>query len=228
MPRRARITLVGVPHHIIHRGNNRSACFHCEQDYRVYLKWLAEYADECECQIHAYVLMTNHVHLLVTPLRHQALADLMKRLSQRYAQYINRRYERSGTLWEGRFKSCVTDQVRYMLNCQRYIELNPVRAHMVDHPSDYPWSSYRANAEGKYSRIITPHALYSALGQTADERQAAYRELFSANLSSEVVSQIRQATNGNYALGSKSFCKEVEALTGKRATRRAAGRPTKK
>lgn len=132
MPRRARVSLAGVPHHIIQRGNNRSVCFFTDDDYRFYLEWLAKYLEECECKLHAFVLMTNHVHLLITPATCEGLGQLMKRLGQRYVQYVNRRYRRSGTLWEGRFRSCLTQEESYVLSCYRYIELNPVRAGMVD------------------------------------------------------------------------------------------------
>ena len=143
MPRRARISMPGIPWHIIQRGNNRSACFYAEEDYRLYLDHLKEQADKYGCAVHAYVLMTNHVHLLLTPEKENSAALLMKNLGQRYVQYINRTYRRSGTLWEGRFRSCLTQTEDYVLACYRYIELNPVRANMVNHPRAYPWSSYR-------------------------------------------------------------------------------------
>lgn len=149
MPRRARINLPNIPLHIIQRGNNRSACFFAGEDYRAYLGWLREYADKARCQIHAYVLMTNHVHLLLTARNTQGAGALMKALGQRYVQYINRSYRRSGTLWEGRYRSCLTQEDDYLLACMRYIELNPVRAAMVAHPGEYRWSSYRANAQGE-------------------------------------------------------------------------------
>ena len=153
MPRRPRIMLANIPVHIIQRGNNRQACFFHEEDYRFYLEWLGEYATDVKCSIHAYVLMTNHVHLLLTPQSKTAAGELMKRLGQRYVQYINRTYRRSGTLWEGRFKSCLTREESYVMSCYRYIELNPVRANMVEHPADYEWSSYRRNAQGERSDL---------------------------------------------------------------------------
>jgi len=137
MPRRARIAIAGIPWHVIQRGNNRSACFYAEEDYRRYLETLQEQATRHGCAIHAYVLMTNHVHLLLTPNRPDGVALLMKHLGQRYVQYINRTYRRSGTLWEGRFRSCLTQREDYVLSCYRYIELNPVRSDMVRHPRDY-------------------------------------------------------------------------------------------
>lgn len=137
MPRRARLLLPNVPLHVIQRGNNRQACFFADDDYRRYLDWLEEYAGKCGCRVHAYVLMTNHVHLLLSADSAGGVGALMKALGQRYVQYINRTYRRSGTLWEGRFRSCLTQDETYLLACQRYIELNPVRAAMVAHPAEY-------------------------------------------------------------------------------------------
>lgn len=227
MPRRARISIPGIPWHIIQRGNNRSACFHAEDDYQFYLHYLEEFSAKFGCTVHAYVLMTNHVHLLLTPARPDSVAQLMKNLGQRYVQYINRTYQRSGTLWEGRFRSCLTQTEDYVLACYRYIELNPVRAGMVVRPQDYRWSSYHANALGKVSRIIKPHEEYQRLGSEAEARQSAYRALFKAHLDDEVVVQIRDATNGNYALGSERFQKEIGIMLGRRASRGQSGRPGK-
>ena len=163
MPRRARLSLPDLPVHIIQRGNNRQACFFSDEDARFYLDWLGEYAASTQCRLHAYVLMTNHVHLLLTPPTADAAGKLMKALGQRYVQYINRTYRRSGTLWEGRFRSCLTQEESYLLTCQRYIELNPVRAGMVEHPAEYLWSSYRANAQGEPNPLLSPHPHYWSL-----------------------------------------------------------------
>jgi putative transposase len=154
--------LPGVPVHLIQRGNNRQACFFADADYGNYLGWLNDYAPECGCDIHACVLMTNHVHLLLTPQTRQGSGELMKRLGQRYVQSVNRSYRRSGTLSEGRFRSCITREEDSVLGCYRYIELNPVRAKMVEHPAEYRWSSYRANAQGESSALLKPHQLYTA------------------------------------------------------------------
>jgi len=151
----------------------------------------------------------------------------MKNLGQRYVQYINRSYKRSGTLWEGRFRSCLTQTENYLLSCYRYIELNPVRAGMVIRPQDYRWTSYHANALGKPSRIIKPHEEYLRLGGDNETRQIAYRALFKAHLDEEMVGQIRSATNGNYALGGERFQKEIAAMLGRRAGRGQSGRPSK-
>lgn len=227
MPRRPRLTLPNVPLHLIQRGNNRQACFVADEDHRFYLDWLGEYAGKTGCRIHAYVLMTNHVHLLVSAERGGAPGEMMKALGQRYVQYFNKTYRRSGTLWEGRYRSCPTQAETYLLACQRYIELNPVRAEMIDHPADYRWSSYRANAQGEANPLIAAHDLYQALGPTPEARQSAYRELFRYELEPGLVDHIRQATNGNYALGSVLFGAQIEAALKQRALPGKAGRPKK-
>ena len=187
MPRRARLSLAGIPWHIIQRGNNRSVCFFSEEDYRRYLDDLTDLSGRFGCAIHAYVLMTNHVHLLLTPEKADSAALMMKHLGQRYVQYVNRTYRRSGTLWEGRFRSCLTQSEDYVLACYRYIELNPVRAAMVNRPQDYRWSSYHANAQGKIDRVLTPHAEYLRLARDDTDRREAYRALFKAHLEAETV-----------------------------------------
>jgi putative transposase len=227
MPRRARLSIAGIPWHIIQRGNNHSACFYADRDYQRYLATLREQAEKHGCRVHAYVLMTNHVHLLITPERKDSAALLMKHLGQRYVQYINRTYKRSGTLWEGRFRSCLAQSANYVLACYRYIELNPVRASMVTHPLDYPWSSYRTNARGMSSELITPHEEYLALGRCNQSRRSAYRDLFNVDLKGDVVGEIRVSTNGNFALGNEGFKQEISARLGRRVTPARAGRPFK-
>lgn len=225
MPRRARLLLPGVPLHLIQHGNNRSACFYAEEDYLFYLDNLKLQAEQHGCAVHAWCLMTNHVHLLVTPSKPESASLMMKGLGQRFVQYINRTYDRSGTLWEGRFRSCLLQEEDYVLACYRYIEMNPVRAGMVEHPAEYRWSSYGANAHGLPSAIIEANPLYTQLGETADLRASAYRELFRYQLDPGLVDQIRSATNGNYALGNARFASEVEQALGRRAVRGKAGRP---
>ena len=166
MPRRARLSVPGIPWHIIQRGNNRAVCFNAAADYQFYLHCLDELAGKFGCAIHAYVLMTNHVHLLLTPQKTGSAALLMKHLGQRYVQYFNRTYQRTGTLWEGRFRSCLTQTENYVLACYRYIEQNPVRAGMVKRPQDYRWSSYHANGAGRPDSLITPHDEYINLGKS--------------------------------------------------------------
>jgi putative transposase len=227
MPRRARLTLSNVPLHIIQRGNNRQACFFADEDCSVYLDWLAEHASKTGCRVHAYVLMTNHVHLLISADRAEAPGLLMKALGQHYVQYVNRTYRRSGTLWEGRFRSCLIQDEIYLLACQRYIELNPVRAGMVAHPAEYRWSSYRANAQNEVDALVKPHPLYEALGLDAAARQAAYRELFGHELEPTLVDKIRRATNGNFVLGNERFSVQVSSALGKRVVPGKSGRPRK-
>ena len=227
MPRRARLSVAGIAWHIIQRGNNRAVCFHAEADYRRYLDDLAEQSRRFGCAIHAYVLMTNHVHLLLTPERTDSAGRLMKHLGQRYVQYINRVYRRSGTLWEGRFRSCLAQSEDYVLACYRYIELNPVRAAMVRHPRDYRWTSFHANGEGRADALITPHDEYLRLGGTAAARLQAYRALFKAHLDPETVDHIRLATNGNTVLGHPRFAAQIAEMLQRRVTRGKAGRPVK-
>jgi putative transposase len=222
------LAIAGIPWHIIQRGNNRSACFYADEDYLKYLDTLQEMASKYGCSIHAYVLMTNHVHLLLTPKKTDSAALLMKHLGQRYVQYVNRVYRRSGTLWEGRFRSCLTQNEEYVLSCYRYIELNPVRAAMVEHPSEYRWSSYRSNAEGVPSRLLNPQGEYLRLGSNDEERRDAYQALFKAHIDAKRVAEIRDATNGNYALGNERFRSEIESALKRRAIPKKAGRPFKK
>ncbi len=196
MPRRARLSVPRIPWHIIQRGNNRSACFFADEDYQFYLDVLKEQAKKFDCLIHAYVLMTNHVHLLVTPKKVDSAALLMKNLGQRYVQYVNRTYRRSGTPWDGRFRSCVTQSEDYVLACYRYIELNPVRANLVDHPRQYKWSSYCANAEGRRNDLLIPHEQYLKIARNEKERRKGYRALFKAHIDQNFDDKIREATNG--------------------------------
>ena len=183
---------------------------------------LEELAAIFSCRVHAYVLMTNHVHLLLSPGSETACSSLMKNLAQRYAQHFNRKNRRTGPLWEGRFHSNLVDTETYFLRCQRYIELNPVRAGMVRHPGGYQWSSFRSNAMAMPSALITPHGVYLALAEDLDARLDAYRSLFDADPSPAEVMAIRAALRGGCALGSEKFVAEVEALLGRRAKRKAA------
>jgi len=214
MPRAPRTFLPGTPLHLIQRGNNREACFHGHQDYALYLSKLGEYALRFGVAIHSYVLMTNHVHLLVTPDDAAGPSKLMQALGRYYVRYINSRYTRTGTLWEGRFKACMIDSDRYFLTVSRYIELNPVRAVMVDHPAEYNWSSYRANALGYHSKLLTPHAVYLALGSNPIARCSRYERLFPAALSDSVLHEIRMASNKALLLGGARFREQIEARLG--------------
>lgn len=225
MPRRPRLRLAGVPVHVVQRGNNRCDCFNTQDDRVRYLRTLEALSRKYGCAIHAYVLMTNHVHLLLTPERSDSASLMMKYLGQRYVHYFNRRYARSGTLWEGRFRSCIVSDETHLLSCYRYIELNPVRAGMVRFPDDFAWSSYRANALGVPSRLIVPHHCFERLGMTDQERRANYRDLIRTSLDRASIDEIRQATNGNFALGGEGFLRHVEGALNIRATRGRPGRP---
>ena len=227
MPRRARLSVPGIPWHIIQRGNNRTACFYADEDYRLYLEHLTELSGKFGCAVHAYVLMSKHVHLLLTLEKEESAVLLMKHLGQRYVQYVNRTYRRSGTLWEGRFRSCLAQAEDYVLACYRYIELNPVRADMVRHPREYRWPSYRANAEGRSTELIQTHDIYKRLGRCVESRREAYRGLFKAHMEDGMMDNIRAATNGNTVLGTARFQEEIGQMLGRRVTKGRAGRPAK-
>jgi putative transposase len=225
MPRRARIMLPDVPVHIVQRGNNRQQCFFADSDRSYYLFQLGRLLRPAGCVLHAYCLMTNHVHLLVTALHKDGCARLMKHLGQLHSQYVNRLYRRSGTLWEGRFRSCLVQAEDYLLQCHRYIESNPVRAGICKHPRHYRWSSYQTNAIGLPSALVTPHEEYRRLGRNDGERRQAYQSFFECDLNPDRVEQIRTATNGNIVLGSKAFQHELSGALGRRAERGNPGRP---
>jgi len=203
MARLSRVCPIGMPQHVIQRGNNRQVCFADEQDFTAYAGWLKGYSKKYQVDIHAWVLMTNHVHLLCTPRGQNAVSHMMQSLGRHYVRYFNFSYKRTGTLWEGRFKSCLVQEETYLIQLYRYIELNPVRAGMVEQPSDYVWSSYPINALGKVSELCTPHAVYLALGKDANERQASYRELFKHHVDGKLLEDIRLAVNKGMALGSE-------------------------
>jgi putative transposase len=219
MPRRLRAQPLGIPLHIIKRGNNRQACFYSDEDYQFFLHHLGELALRFKCEVHAYVLMTNHFHLLVTPQMGRGASLLMKLLGQRYVQYVNKTYRRFGTLWDGRFRSSMVQNSRYVLACYRYIEMNPVRANMAARPGDYPWSSHAANAEGRHVNWLVPHGEYLALGLTAESRCAAYCGLFASELDAVLLSRIRGAAHAGYAIGSQRFRTEIEAALKERLVR---------
>lgn len=216
MARLPRICPIGIPQHVIQRGNNRQACFADERDFAAYADWLKEAARKFGVAVHAWVFMTNHVHLLMTPTVAGSVSRMMQTLGRRYVRYFNHTYRRTGTLWEGRFRSCLVEADTYLLTCQRYIELNPVRAGMVARPSDYHWSSFHANALGIASRLWTPHRTYLGLGGDALERAQAYLGLFDTPLGEQSAVEIRAATNMGLALGNDRFKEEIERLTGRR------------
>ena len=197
-----RYIVPGQPQHIIQRGNNRSALFTDSADYRFFLDWLAEACARHACCIHAYVLMTNHVHFVMTTWSSAGIGKVMQAVGRRYVQYFNRKQQRTGGLWEGRYRATLIDTDRYLLACYRYVELNPVRAGLVVHPAHYPWSSYRSNALGRLDPLVTMHDRFAALGDDARSRQAAYRALFGTALDEQTMAEIRAATNKAWVLGS--------------------------
>jgi putative transposase len=225
MPRKPRLQVAGLPVHIIQRGNNRQACFFADEDYLFFLDHLAKLIKRFHCSLHAYVLMTNHFHLLLSSDLDNGPSLLMKFLGQRYVQYVNRAYKRSGSLWDGRFRSSLVQTQNYVLGCYRYIEMNPVRANMVKHPGDYRWSSYAANAAGKKMDWLTPHSEYLALASAEPARLAAYRGLFATDLDPELLREIRTSTHGGYAVGDSRFRDEIERTFKRRAAPAARGRP---
>lgn len=225
MARKPRCNIVGVPQHVIQRGNNREACFYSEEDYRFYLECLEESAKKFNCLIHAFVLMTNHVHILVTPQQEYAISQMMQSLGRKYVRYINSVYKRSGTLWEGRFKSSLVDTQNYFLICMRYIELNPVRAGMTEVPGEYKWSSYQTNGYGKEDSCLTNHPVYLDLGDAKELRLHAYRALFSNALGYEQLHEIREALNQEMVLGKRFFKEQVEMMTQRQNLPGQPGRP---
>ena len=225
MARQPRLDLPGIPRHVVQRGNDRQACFAAETDYLRYLQELREASSKHDCAIHAYVLMTNHVHLLVTPTTTGAISRMMQAVGRRYVGSFNARYRRTGTLWEGRFKAALVDTDRYLLTCYRYIELNPVRAHMTDDPSAYPWSSYHHNALGQHTPPITPHEQYTLLASTPATRQAAYRALVLEQVEEKCLHDLRQHAQQQRAWGSEHFKQQIEALTQRSVNVRPRGRP---
>jgi putative transposase len=227
MPRRARLSIAGIPHHVIQRGHNRSPCFFSDRDYRFYLCYLNEEADRSGCAIHAYVLNPNHVHLLVTPDTEDALAMMMRGLGGRYVQYVNHVHRRTGTLWEGRFKSSLVDSERYLLTCYRYIELDPVRLRLVTDPGDYPWSSYGCHARGIRNGVIRDHPLYLALGAAPEERTLAYRELFRYRIDDRELNEISMSVSLGLVLGGDPFKDEIERVVARRVRPGRSGRPRK-
>jgi putative transposase len=225
MPRRARLRIPGLPLHVIQRGVNRAACFRDDSDRALYMELLAGAAIAQGCDIHSYVLMGNHVHMLLTPSEAGSASRMMKQLGELYVPQFNERHGRTGTLWEGRFKSAAVDSDSYFLRCHRYIELNPVRAGMALHPRDYRWSSYLANAEGMISPFLTAHPTYNAMAHDDDERRAAYRRFIAGGITVSELHQIRGSINSGVPLGEQGFVADLERKTGRRLFPNKGGRP---
>ena len=223
MARQPRFVIPGLPQHVIQRGNNRQAIFAADGDYRLFLD-LLQVSSECfGVQVHAYVLMTNHVHLLVTPATQSGVGQMMQAIGRRYVRHFNDTQGRTGALWEGRYRATVVESARYLLACMRYIELNPVRANLARTPGDYRWSSYRCNAHGQPDPLVVAHDEYQALGRDAEARTRAYRQLFAVDAEDAHYDDIRRATHKAWALGSDGFIAELERQCGRRPSARPRG-----
>ena len=225
MARLPRLTLPGYPHHVIQRGNNRQAIFATVADYQVLLALLLENAKKFQVAVHAYVLMGNHFHLLATPLTVDGLPKLMQAVGRSYVRYFNGTQKRTGTLWEGRYRSTLIQSDRYLLACMAYIDLNPVRAGLVLQAQDYPWSSHAHYLGVRTDPLVTPHALYWDLGNTPFAREAAYAELVQSGVSQVQQAALTEATLSGWALGESKFVADLQKKTERRVSKTAAGRP---
>jgi putative transposase len=228
MPRLPRYVLPGQPQHIIQRGNNRQSIFTCDADFQFFRDAVIDAAEKHDLSIHAYVWMTNHVHLLASPARAESIGKFFQSVGRKYVQYFNSTYQRTGTLWEGRYRATVVDSESYLMTVMRYIEMNPVRAGLVAHPSEYAWSSYARNALGEAgvnADWMTSHAVYRRLARSAEDRQSAYRSLFKSAISKHDLVQIRDCTHKGWALGSDKFKAQMEKLTQRPVVSKGVGRP---
>lgn len=210
MPRKVRFYAPDITCHIVQRGNNRQVCFLSNDDFGFYMQVLSEALARYHVALHAFVLMTNHVHMLMTPSDKVGISRVMQLIGRRYVRYFNAIHQRTGTLWEGRHKASLVDSVQYLLTCQRYIEMNPVRAGMVEHPEQYHWSSYHANACGRKIECVTEHPEFTKLGKTQAERHTRYRELFQNPINQGDLQHVRQCLQHNYPLGDTTFRKQLE------------------
>ena len=225
MARLPRLTLAGYPHHIIQRGNNRQMIFADAQDFEAMLALLADNAQKFAVAVHAYVLMDNHFHLLATPATAEALPLMMQAVGRSYVRYFNQRHGRTGTLWEGRYRSTLIETERYLLACMVYIDLNPVRAAMVAQPAAWPWSSHAHYLGQRSDKLVTPHALYWALGNTPFAREAAYAALVQAGISGPQQVALTDAALRGWALGEADFVAELQKKSQRRVTKSKPGRP---
>ncbi len=225
MARLPRLTLAGQPHHVIQRGNNRQTVFVDRADFERMLALLGENALRFGIALHAYVLMDNHFHLLATPSGSDGLSQWMQAVGRSYVRYFNDRHGRSGTLWEGRYRSTLIQTDRYLLTCMAYIDLNPVRAGMVAEARDYPWSSHGHYAGLRTDRLLTPHPLYWELGNTPFSREMAYADLVNGGVKATDQAHLTDATLHGWAAGDAGFAASLQKKSGRRVTRSAAGRP---
>ncbi|MGE4241670.1 REP-associated tyrosine transposase [Ramlibacter sp.] len=226
MARLPRLTVPGYAHHIIQRGNNRQPIFSGTADYEALLGMLDEYAREQKVAVHSYVLMSNHFHVLATPETAEGVPQMMQALGRRYVRYFNQRQARTGTLWEGRYRSTLIQAERYLLACMVYIDLNPVRAGMVDDPADYRWSSHGFYIGKTADRVVTPHPLYWELGNTPFAREAAYRDLVNAGVGIDQQRVLTTSTLSGWALGEPDYVAELQRRTSRRLAKGKVGRPT--
>jgi putative transposase len=219
--------LPDVPCHVIQRGNNRNACFFSDYTYQYYLDCLYDASQRYGLRVHAYVLMTNHVHLLMTPARIDSISLAMQSIGRRYVQTINKDFCRTGTLWESRHKASLVDKENYLLACMRYIELNPVRANMVSDPQEYRWTSYRSNALNEFDKLVNCHEVYNSLGGDMDERVRAYRLLFASTPDPKELALIRRSALFSMPTGNRQFKAHIEQKLGRKIGFAQRGRPSK-
>ncbi|MDH5500727.1 MAG: transposase [Gammaproteobacteria bacterium] len=227
LPRPIRLNLPGIPQHVTQRGNNRNSCFFSNADYQLYLDLLAKSCEKHDCSLHAYVLMTNHVHFLMTPKVADGVSLVIRDVGRDYVRTVNKKYGRTGTMWEGRFKSSPVDSDFYCLACYRYIELNPVRAGIVERPENYRWSSYRFNALNVQCAHVVPHETWNLLGQSETDRKHAYRKLFETELDQNKLEEIRYGVRKGLPIGNRNFRQEIESTLSIAIGSGKRGRPRK-
>lgn len=225
MARLARLVIPGYPHHVIQRGNNREPIFGSVDDYQTLLDLVGQNAIRFEVSVHAYVLMNNHFHLLLTPQRGEGLPQMMQAVGRSYVRHFNRRQQRSGTLWEGRYRSTLIQSDRYLLACMVYMDLNPVRVGLVARAGDYPWSSFAHYAGQRLDKLITPHDLMWELGNTPFAREAAYAELVAAGIDTHQQNALTDSVLSGWALGDPDFVADLQKRTQRRVAKGSAGRP---
>jgi putative transposase len=228
MPRKPRFFLPGVAVHVVQRGHSREPVFFEDDNYLAYLRWLQQGSERYGVDIHAYVLMTNHVHILATPSDKEGITRMMQYVGRHYVPYINHTFGTSGSLWEGRYKASLVHDEEYLLACMRYIELNPVRADMVRSPGQYRWSSYLSNGRGRDDEMLKPHRMYEALGKSRLARLEAYKALFRAHLEEGVLEDIRSAWKSGTPLGNDFFRQKIEAKLNCKVGQARRGRPSRK
>lgn len=225
MPRGPRTVMPEFPHHVIHRGNNRQAIFHRNTDYRFFMNTISEAKKEFNCLLYGYCLMSNHIHMIIQPSHKDSLSKMIKMIAGRYTRYINKVYNRTGTIWEGRFKSSPIQKESYLQACIRYIEMNPLRAKIVADLKEYPWSSYNKRAYGKSDPILDIDPYYLELGKTNAERINAYRTWFNNLIPKEELDCIKVGVERSLPIGSGGFSTDLSKRLGMEIGVRPRGRP---